>query len=186
MNILSLSECVDRLRKNLVIAYPTESVLGLGCNPESIDAVKVLLKLKKRKLNKGFILVASHFNQIRSYISESKLSIYHKKILYSSWPDTITYLLPAKSFVPDWLTGRSNFLGIRISAHNGINKLCSAFGKAIISTSANISGRNPCRTYEEFLKQFGTTVPILCGPLGTRKNPSKILNIINGSLIRHG
>ncbi|XBC43076.1 MAG: Sua5/YciO/YrdC/YwlC family protein [Buchnera aphidicola (Kaburagia rhusicola ensigallis)] len=184
VNSSSLLECIKRLKNSDVIAYPTESVFGLGCDPNNKNAVEKLLQLKNRKWSKGFILVASCYSQIKSYISEYKLSFYHKNIMSNSWPGPITFLVPAKSSVPYWLTGKSKFLAVRISSHISIRKLCDTFGRAIISTSANRSGLAPCRTHEEVIEQFGKHFPIFYGMLGNNIRPSKIINLMNGKLIR--
>ncbi|QCI21323.1 L-threonylcarbamoyladenylate synthase type 1 TsaC [Buchnera aphidicola (Hyperomyzus lactucae)] len=168
-----------------VIAYPTESMFGLGCDPTSEEAVKKLLFLKKRTIEKGFILVASDFDQVRMYINENDLSKKQKNKIFCYWPGPFTFLLPAKYNVPYWLTGKFNTIAVRISAHIGIIQLCNAFGKAVISTSANISNMNPCITSEEVFKCFGKDFPLLSGKIGNERHPSRIINIINGNIIRH-
>ncbi|WAI18665.1 MAG: Sua5/YciO/YrdC/YwlC family protein [Buchnera aphidicola (Acyrthosiphon caraganae)] len=173
------------LHDDNVIAYPTESMFGLGCNPNSKKAIKKLLILKKRSIEKGFILVASDFNQIKMYVNENNLSNKQKQKIFFHWPGPFTFLLPANPDVPYWLTGKFNTVAVRISAHIEIIKLCNAFKGALISTSANISNFTPCFTPEEVLKCFGKDFPLLHGKIGNEKNPSKIINIINGKLIRH-
>ncbi|AEO08263.1 protein involved in synthesis of threonylcarbamoyladenosine-modified tRNA [Buchnera aphidicola str. Ua (Uroleucon ambrosiae)] len=181
----SLSYCVKMLKNKHVIAYPTESMFGLGCDPNSEEAVKKLLKLKNRNMEKGFILVAAHFNQITQYINEENISQAQKNKMLFFWPGHFTFLVPAKFSVPYWLTGKFNTIAVRISAHNEIIRLCNAFGGALISTSANISSMPPCITSEAVSKCFGNTFPLLHGKIGAEKHPSKIINLINGKLIRH-
>ncbi|QCI17990.1 L-threonylcarbamoyladenylate synthase type 1 TsaC [Buchnera aphidicola (Acyrthosiphon lactucae)] len=173
------------LHNDNVIAYPTESMFGLGCDPTSKKAVKKLLNLKKRSVEKGFILVAADFNQIKMYINEKYLSKRQKKKLFFYWPGPFTFLLPAHPKAPYWLTGKFNTVAVRVSAHIEIIKLCNAFGKALISTSANVSNMTPCFTSEEVFKCFGKDFPLLNGNIGNEKNPSKIIDIINGKLIRY-
>ncbi|WP_422667569.1 Sua5/YciO/YrdC/YwlC family protein [Buchnera aphidicola] len=172
------------LQKNNVIAYPTESMFGLGCNPMSKIAVEKLLYLKNRSIEKGFILVGSNYSQIKIYLNELKLSKQQKKNMFLYWPGPFTFLVPANSLVPFWLTGKFNTIAVRISAHAGIIELCNMFGGALISTSANISNMKPCLTSESVLKEFGSNFPLLYGKIGNETHPSKIINIINGKLIR--
>ena len=181
----SLIYCVKMLHNEHVIAYPTESMFGLGCDPNSKKAVKQLLNLKKRNIEKGFILVAADFDQIKMYINEKKLSKKQKKKIFFHWPGPFTFLLPANPEVPYWLTGKFETIAVRISAHVEIIKLCNAFGQALISTSANISNMTPCLTPEEVFKCFGKDFPLLNGKIGNEKNPSKIINVMNGKLIRY-
>ncbi|QCI20742.1 L-threonylcarbamoyladenylate synthase type 1 TsaC [Buchnera aphidicola (Brachycaudus cardui)] len=173
------------LNSENVIAYPTESMFGLGCDPNSEIAVKKLLDLKKRSIEKGFILVASNFHQIKMYIDENKLLHNQRKKIFFHWPGPFTFLLPAHPRTPYWLTGKFNTVAVRISAHVDIIKLCNSFGKALISTSANITKKYPCVTREELFKNFGKDFPLLNGKIGSEKNPSQIINIINGKLIRN-
>lgn len=181
----SLLYCTQILHSKNVIAYPTESMFGLGCDPTSRKAVTKLLSLKKRSIKKGFILVASDFNQIKMYIDESRLSKEQIKKLFFYWPGPFTFLLPANSKAPSWITGQFNTVAVRISAHFEIIKLCNFFGKALISTSANITSQPPCMTPEEISESFGSDFPLLYGKIGNEKNPSRIINIVNGNLIRY-
>ncbi|WP_410002696.1 Sua5/YciO/YrdC/YwlC family protein [Buchnera aphidicola] len=160
-------------------------MFGLGCDPTSEKAVKRLLCLKKRSIKKGLILVASNYNQIKMYINESKLSVQQKKTIFFHWPGPYTFLLPANSLVPYWLTGQFDTVAVRISAHLGIIKLCNIFGKALVSTSANFSNMSPCLTQKDVFKNFGKNFPLFYGPIGNERHPSKIINIINGKLIRY-
>ncbi|QCI22320.1 L-threonylcarbamoyladenylate synthase type 1 TsaC [Buchnera aphidicola (Lipaphis pseudobrassicae)] len=173
------------LRSKNVIAYPTESMFGLGCDPNSKEATIKLLNLKKRNIEKGLILVASNFNQIKMYINENVLSKEQKKKIFSFWPGPFTFLLPASSKAPFWITGKFNTIAVRISAHISIIKLCNTFGNAIVSTSANVTNMAPSITSEQVFEYFGRDFPLLHGEIGIEKNPSKIINIINGRLIRY-
>ncbi|CAL4324991.1 Threonylcarbamoyl-AMP synthase [Buchnera aphidicola (Eriosoma grossulariae)] len=185
-NIISLYDSLKQLRQNNVIAYPTESVFGLGCDPDNKSAVMKLIQLKNRCIKKGFILVAANYHQLKPYLLEDKISILHKKKFFSLWPGHTTLLLPAKHTIPYWLVGNSSLIAVRITNHSLLKKLCLNFGKPIISTSANITGSLPCRTKKDFFQQFGNKIQLLTGKLGVKKNPSNIINILTGEIIRHG
>ncbi|CAL4325088.1 Threonylcarbamoyl-AMP synthase [Buchnera aphidicola (Cavariella theobaldi)] len=181
----SLVYCVEMLKKNNVIAYPTESMFGLGCDPTSPKAVYKLLHLKKRKIEKGLILVASNYSQIKRYINELALSSQQKKMMFFFWPGPFTFLVPANFSAPYWLTGKFNTVAVRISAHSSIVQLCNMFGKAIISTSANISNMPPCLSEKSVFKEFGQDFPLYNGKIGHEKKPSTIIDVINGQFIRN-
>ncbi|QFQ32646.1 L-threonylcarbamoyladenylate synthase type 1 TsaC [Buchnera aphidicola (Aphis fabae)] len=181
----SLACCIQKLYCKKIIAYPTESMFGLGCDPDSQIAVENLLSLKKRSIKKGFILVAAYYNQIKKYIDETKISANQKKNMFHYWPGPFTFLVPSNALTPYWLTGKSNTIAVRISNHLSIVKLCTIFGKPLISTSANFSNMPPCLTRASVLKNFGKDFPLLNGNIGSEKNPSKIINIMNGNLIRY-
>ncbi|CAL4323573.1 Threonylcarbamoyl-AMP synthase [Buchnera aphidicola (Periphyllus testudinaceus)] len=178
----SLKYCIRKLHKKKVIAYPTESIFGLGCDPDSEYAVKKLLFLKNRSVNKGFIILSSNYNQLLPYIIEKK--ILKKKDVLLQNKSFLTYLVPANPRIPFWLTGNSKFIAVRITKNKFIKNLCLFFGKPIISTSANISGNKPCINSQEIKDIFGKNFPILEGFLGNKKKPSKIINLLTGEKIR--
>ncbi|RWR01845.1 tRNA(ANN) t(6)A37 threonylcarbamoyladenosine modification protein [[Pantoea] beijingensis] len=182
----SVEICVEQLRKQSVIAYPTEAVFGLGCDPDSETAVLQLLALKQRPVEKGLILIASDYQQLEPYISDRELSVAQRERMFASWPGPVTWVVPATSQTPRWLTGRFDSLAVRVSNHPDVQQLCRAFGKPVVSTSANLSGLEPCRSSEEVRQQFGADFPVLEGKTGGRLNPSEIRDVISGEQIRKG
>ncbi len=70
MSSLQVNEAVRILRQGGVIAYPTEAVYGLGCDPDNHQAVEKLLAIKQRSRDKGLILIAADFQQLRPYLAE--------------------------------------------------------------------------------------------------------------------
>lgn len=178
--------CIAQLQQEGVIAYPTEAVFGLGCNPDSETAVMALLRLKQRSIDKGLILIAADYAQLLPYIDERQLAGKQKARMLASWPGPVTWVLPARSSTPRWLTGRFTSLAVRVSNHPDVQRLCLGFGKPLVSTSANLAGLPPCRTAQEVHQQFGADFPVLLGNTGGRKNPSEIRDVITGELIRQG
>ncbi|PPI86517.1 L-threonylcarbamoyladenylate synthase [Candidatus Pantoea edessiphila] len=182
----SIEKCIKELKQNGIIIYPTEAVFGLGCNPESKTAVKKLIILKNRSPNKGFILIAANYDQLKSYVADDKISAFQRNYMFSRWPGHVTFIVPTLPKTPKWIIGNFDSVAIRISKNPYVRKLCTKFGKPIISTSANLSNQNPCRTFEDVVKQFGQSFPILFGSTCGLKHPSEIRNIITGDLIRQG
>lgn len=178
--------CLDALHKNKVIAYPTEAVFGLGCNPDSETAVMKLLALKQRPAEKGLILIADTFAQLEPYVALQELSVTQKERMFASWPGPVTWVLPARPQTPRWLTGRFDSLAVRVTDHPLVKKLCREFGKPLVSSSANLSGQEPCRSAKEAYAQFGAEFPVLVGQTGGRANPSEIRDVLTGNQIRQG
>lgn len=145
-----------------------------------------LLKLKKRPLHKGLILIASDYKQFLPYLKKDEISNKHLKIMFSYWPGPFSFIVPASHNTPKWLTGNFNSIAIRVTNHLIAKKLCKKFGKPIVSTSANISGLLPCRTVEEVKFQFGKKIFILFGKINNKCKPSEIRDILTGKLIRKG
>jgi L-threonylcarbamoyladenylate synthase len=182
----SLDFCIEKLQQQEVIAYPTEAVFGLGCDPDSESAVMTLLALKQRPVEKGLILIAADYAQLEPYIADRELSVLQRERMFASWPGPVTYVVPAPPHTPRWLTGRFDSLAIRVSDHPDVQALCRRFGKPLVSTSANLSGEPPCRDATEVAQQFGSEFPVLHAETGGRLNPSEIRDVISGELIRQG
>ncbi|HAU4332270.1 L-threonylcarbamoyladenylate synthase type 1 TsaC [Citrobacter freundii] len=182
----TIAAAIEVLKQENVIAYPTEAVFGVGCNPDSEMAVTRLLELKQRPIEKGLILIAASFEQLKPYIDDSMLTDTQRKAVFARWPGPVTFVFPARSSTPRWLTGRFDSLAVRVTDHPLVVALCQAYGKPLVSTSANLSGLPPCRTVEEVRAQFGVDFPVVEGDTGGRLNPSEIRDALTGEQFRQG
>ena len=160
------------LKRGGVIAYPTESCYGFGCDPSNRRAVQRILKVKQRPQHKGLILIASHYRQVARYIQP--LTPAEQLKLQQDGAQAITYLMPVKPSCPRWLRGRHNTLAVRMTAHPFAQGLCRSVNSALVSTSANLSGQRSVKTYAECQRMFGKKVWVLRGRVGKRKRPSTI------------
>ncbi len=181
-----IAHAVAVLNNKEVIAYPTEAVFGVGCDPDSEIAVQRLLELKQRPVEKGLILIAASFKQLKPYIDDSTLNESQREAVFASWPGPVTFVFPARATTPRWLTGRFNTLAVRVTDHPLVVALCEAYGKPLVSTSANLTGLPPCRTTQEVRAQFGDDFPVVEGETGGRKNPSEIRDALSGERFRQG
>ncbi|YBP36285.1 L-threonylcarbamoyladenylate synthase type 1 TsaC [Klebsiella pneumoniae] len=182
----SIAQAVEILKKEEVIAYPTEAVFGVGCDPDSEVAVNRLLALKQRPVEKGLILIAANYAQLKPYIDDSMLTPAQRETIFSAWPGPVTFVFPAQPTTPRWLTGRFDSLAVRVTDHPLVIELCEAYGKPLVSTSANLTGQPPCRTTAEVHAQFGDSFPVVDGATGGRQNPSEIRDALTGELFRQG
>lgn len=174
------------LRKHLraggLIAYPTESCYGIGCDPRNRDAVKNILRVKKRPQAKGVILIASNFKQLRLYVNPLTTAQLQK--VHSTWPGPHTWLVPKSDDCPIWLTGKHEKVAVRVTAHKPAATLCRRLGMALVSTSANISGGKAVRSARECQRQFGSQLIVVSGMIGKRRKPSTIQDIVSGAMLR--
>jgi L-threonylcarbamoyladenylate synthase len=171
------------LKRGGLIAYPTESCYGLGCDPANRQAVLRILKLKQRPQRKGLILIASSFQQVAHYLQP--LTPSEQTRLQSDGAKAVTYLMPVKPSCPRWLRGEHGSLAVRLTAHPIAKQLCRSAGSALVSTSANRSGQRPAKTGGECQRLFGTKVWVLPGRVGKRKQPSTIRAWVGGKIIRN-
>ncbi|KXF81188.1 Sua5/YciO/YrdC/YwlC family protein [Enterovibrio coralii] len=183
----SVEQCVEALTRGEVIAYPTEGVFGVGCDPDSPAAVQALLDVKERDKAKGLILIAATLVQLDGYIDFDSLSDEVKADVLATWPGPVTWVMPAGKKITDWVTGQFETVAVRVSDHPDVQALCLAYGKPITSTSANLSGEEPCRSVEEVEAQLGERVPcVLQGKTGGRDNPTEIRDARSGKVLRQG
>jgi L-threonylcarbamoyladenylate synthase len=170
------------LARGGLVAYPTESCYGLGCDPRNAVAVNRLLRLKGRPKSKGLILVAADFSQLKPFLAPVPPSLQAR--FKSWWPGPCTLLLPASRRCPRWLTGRHRSLAVRVSAHPDTRRLCQDLGMALVSTSANHAGRRPLKSATACRMAFGNPVRVLPGRIGRRRRPSTIIDLATGDVVR--
>lgn len=168
-----------------IIAYPTEGVYGLGCDPLNPEAVERLLAIKQRDAALGFILIASSREQLSPYLDVLPASV--EKNLADTWPGPVTWILPAAPEVPAELTGGRPTIAARVTAHPLVRALCEVCDRALISTSANLSGHPAARSALQVRRRLGDAVDfILSAPLGGRVRPTEIRDAATGRIIRAG
>ena len=142
-----LSATLAALRRGGVVAYPTEAVWGLGCDPFDQAAVMRLLAIKRRPVDKGLILIAGALAQLDGLVDWDLLPPARRTAVLASWPGPNTWIMPATARVPDWVAGERpgehRGVAVRVSAHPLVVALCAALGGPLVSTSANLSGEPP-------------------------------------------
>ena len=173
-----LDEALVDLKQGKVIAYPSEGVWGLGCDPVNEEAVYRLLKLKNRSVSKGLILVGSKLEQMKPYININK----YKAKLMTKWPGPHTWIVPTRT-TPVWIRGNYDSVALRVSNHPIITEICNKFEGAMVSTSANMKGEKPVTTKQEVKELFGT-LNIVEGSLGTLNNSTPIQDVETDEWIR--
>ena len=181
----SIDTITALLRQGGVIAYPTEGVWGLGCDPHNEVAVLRLLALKQRDVAKGLILIASDEAQLAAFIETSPLSQAQLAQVRASWPGPNTWIVPASANAPGWITGAHTGIAVRVTAHPLVRALCDTFGGALVSTSANIASEpSPC-SRAELDPRIVTGVDAVCdGETLGRQQPSTIRDARSGSTLR--
>ncbi len=181
---MSVPVAAWRLAQGAVIAYPTESCFGLGCDPLDQEAVLRLLDIKCRAQAEGLILIGGEWGHLEPYIGELPGPAF--KRLQAAWPGPATFLVPpAPGRELPWIQGDHATLALRWTAHPEAAQLCQAFGGAVVSTSANRHGESPARSVIECQRRFGVQLDYyLAGPLGGDRQPSAIIDAVTGKRFR--
>ena len=182
MTTINVSQAVTTLQSGNIIAYPTEAVYGLGCDPFDLQAVKQLFHVKQRPFEKGVILVAASVEQVLPYV-ELQGQAWEQAVL-QTWPGPVTWVLPAKEGVPDWVTGGRNTVAIRVSDHPVVQAICLAYGQPMVSTSANVTSEPPAVSCEEVFSVFNGKVDCVAGELGGLDKPTQIRDAQTGQILR--
>jgi len=181
----ALRTAVATLRSGAVVAYPTEAVYGLGCDPHDHAAFERVFALKRRPPTQGVLLIAADFAQVEKYIDSARVSVEALARVRASWPGPNTWVFPRAATVPHWIAGSHAGIALRVTAHPLAAALCRAFGRALVSTSANRHGEPPARTADEVRAAFGGEVAyILDGAVGGLERPTPIRDAISGEPIR--
>lgn len=187
------------LKQGKILAYPSESVWGLGCDAFCEPAVSALLALKNRPSDKGLIVLSDHADrltplftdlpmaqkqQILANFDQSNNVISHPSITQAQ-----TWLVPVNN-IPAYLTGHHQQLAIRLTPHYLLKQLCSLLVHHknpygfLVSTSCNLTNCPPATSFEEAYRYFGDKVAYLQGETLGFSKPSKINDIITGKAIR--
>lgn len=166
-----------------VLAYPTEGVYGLGCDPDNHAAFQRIFALKRRPQAQGVLLIAASLEQVRPWIGTAPEAAFARA--NAVWPGAHTFIFPRSSRVPDWVAGGHPGIALRVTAHAPSAALCRAFGGPIVSTSANRHGEAPARSAADIRAIFGDEPGgVIDAPLGGLDRPTPITDAVSGAIIR--
>lgn len=183
--LLSVAQAAESLQQGCIVAYPTEAVYGLGCDPFNQQAVAALWRLKQRPDTMGVIVVGASWAQLAPFIGD--VAITAQAELTACWPGAFTWVVPAAKTVPLWLTGGRDTIALRWSAHEATCSLCHAFGGAIVSTSANLHGQpvlNSAKAIEQQFNGADVFAGVMAGDLGGYDRPTPIRDLRSGQWVR--
>ncbi|TVP58015.1 MAG: Sua5/YciO/YrdC/YwlC family protein [Halomonadaceae bacterium] len=174
------------LRQGGVLAYPTEAVWGLGCDPWSRVAVERLLELKSRPVGKGLILVAADEGQLEFLLAGQPAALREAASRCWQQPRAVSLLLPdPEGRIPPWIRGDHDQVLVRVSHHPQVQALCRAFGGPVVSSSCNPAGRQPARYSWQVQRYFRHQLDgVLPGSTGQARRPSVILDPLSGRQLR--
>lgn len=168
-----------------VIAFPTETVMGLGVIFDDELAYKKLNKIKNRPNDKPYAMLLKDAKDIEKYgFFDEK----YNKIIVKYMPGPLTILIKSKESVPSFATHSTNIVGIRVPDNKIIQKILSIINKPLLAPSANKSGEQPCTTYKQVEREFKNELDYIVNIDSLGNKPSTIIDISgeNIKLIREG
>jgi len=182
-NLEEIEAAAALLRAGGVLAYPTEGVYGLGCDPDNRVAFDRIFAMKRRPPEQGVLLIAADFEQVLDWIDGAPEAAFVRA--NAIWPGPHTFIFPRSSRVPEWVAGGHAGIALRVTAHAPSAALCRAFGAPIVSTSANRHGEPPARSAADIRAIFGDEPDgVLDAPLGGLDKPTPITDAVSGAIIR--
>lgn len=151
------------IRRGGIIAFPTETVYGLGCDPFNETAVRRVYEIKKRSLHNPLALLIADVADVWQIAKKAQGNALRlqNELMVKHWPGALTIIIKKKPIIPDIVTGGGDSVGIRLPDHDFCRALIRAVGHPIIGTSANLSGQQEATTAAE-VRQIFSSAP---GPL---------------------
>lgn len=182
MSLVRLRQAAALINDGGVIAYPTETVFGLGCLPDCADAVARILTIKHRPVRAGLIIIGNSIEQFAPWINPSADEL---RRLRTSTNRPTTWIVTAHDDTPGWLTGGRQRIAIRVTDHPVAAALCAAADTCLVSTSANRRGRRPACSSLQARRWFGSEIDhVVSGATATHARPSEIRDATSDKVIR--
>jgi L-threonylcarbamoyladenylate synthase len=171
-----IHKCFEIIKEGGVILYPTDTIWGLGCDPQNEAAIEKINKIKKRLKDKSYILLVGEERHLNYYIPEFP-EVCYDLVDFAESPLTIIY--PNARNVSASLLPEDKSLGIRITKDEFCKKLCQRLKGGIVSTSANISGKDSPKSFSDIDPEIKKSVDYI---VNLRQNenmstPSSIVKI---------
>jgi len=179
-----LKNAVDTLRRGGVILYPTDTVWGIGCDASCPEAVRRVFEIKRRADSKALIALVGSLAQLERTVDEVP-EVAYQLIECSDRPLTIIYDR-AVGVAPEMLADDGS-LAVRLTTEEFSAQLCRSFGRAIVSTSANVSGQPAASTFAEISPDILGAVDYVCTSgreASASARPSTIMKISAGGLFK--
>jgi tRNA threonylcarbamoyl adenosine modification protein (Sua5/YciO/YrdC/YwlC family) len=180
-----IDKAVDLLKEGGVIAYPTDTIYGFGCDMYNKKAIQRIYQIKKRDPQKPFSFICSDLKNISLYAQVTNQAY---KIMKRCLPGPYTFILPGTKLVPKIMTTKRKTVGIRVPDNNICLALVRTLGNPIISTSVGFSGREALSDPSLIEETFGAQIDLTIDGGLLANHPSTIISLINEEVevIREG
>ena len=154
----NLLRAANLIHAGEIVAFPTETVYGLGADAFNVDACKKIYLAKQRPADKPLTLHVATFEMIEQI---AEISSAAEKLIEKFLPGPLTLILPKKNIVPDFVTCNSKNVGVRFPKNSVAQDFIKSAGVPLVASSANISGKNPPTTAQEVFENLNGKVEII-------------------------
>ncbi|MDO3376675.1 L-threonylcarbamoyladenylate synthase [Geoalkalibacter halelectricus] len=170
-----INQVVEKLKQGGVIAYPTDTTYGIGCDIFNKKGVKNIFQIKKRDLRKPFSFICADLSDVSNYAQVSNFAF---KIMKRHLPGPYTFVLEATRIVPDSLVTKQKTVGIRIPENPIALSIVRALGHPLVTTSANISGEDVYHDPLDIEEHLGRMLDLVIDGGILRGDPSTVISLI--------
>jgi tRNA threonylcarbamoyl adenosine modification protein (Sua5/YciO/YrdC/YwlC family) len=171
-----IARVAETLRQGGVIAYPTDTTYGIGCDIFNRRGVKTIYQIKQRDARKPFSFICADLSDAANYAHVSNFAF---KIMKRHLPGPYTFVLEATRIVPDSLTTRQKTVGIRIPEDEIAMAIVRELGHPLVTTSANLTGESPLHDPAEIEAAMGRMLDMVIDGGIRYGDPSTVISLIN-------
>ncbi|MFO7568752.1 MAG: L-threonylcarbamoyladenylate synthase [Smithellaceae bacterium] len=139
-----------------VIAYPTETIYGLGVDASNDQAIRKIFEIKGRNFANPISVIIGELNDVYALVRRTTGAA--ETLMAAFWPGPLTIVFEAADSVSPLLTAGTGKIGIRLSGHDGARKIAQKIGKPLTATSANLSGAPECMDAASVIEQIGDSI----------------------------
>ncbi|MGI9214682.1 MAG: L-threonylcarbamoyladenylate synthase [Gammaproteobacteria bacterium] len=191
--IEQISIAVDLLKQGKIIAFPTDTVYGIGGDPLNEQAILSIFKLKSRAMNQALPVLLPDLEHIYPWIDLDYLNKHHLtsklfNLLANFWPGALTVVLKKSKYISNLLTANQDTIALRVPNHPITLALLKAFNSGIIGTSANKSGDFSAIDSKQVQISFGDKLFVLDGGICKLGKESTIISFVDPkiNILRQG
>lgn len=181
MNTYDIDNIVQVLEAGRLVVIPTETVYGIACNANNMEAVKKIYNIKRRDYGKPLLIHIGNKNDVYKYLK--KVDGHIKSLIERFWPGPLSIVSDKKESVPYYITNGSEKVGIRCINNKLTQIILNKCKFPVVATSANISGYEDCYNINQIVNQFKNNIDLYIDNGELKNNiPSTVIEVNNGEV----
>ena len=175
-----IDQVVESLKQGGVIAYPTDTMYGIGCDIFNQKAVKRIYQIKRRDKSKPFSFICSNLKDVSQYCFLSN-SAY--RLMKKCLPGPYTFILPAMKIVPKIMMSKQKTVGIRVPENKICQQIVNSLGNPILTTSATLEEDSYLSEAFEVEERLGSQIDIIIDGEPITPSPSSVISLIGEEVL---
>ncbi|ABA88809.1 tRNA (N6-threonylcarbamyl-A37) modification ATPase [Syntrophotalea carbinolica DSM 2380] len=174
-----ISRVVECIKQGGIVAYPTDTIYGLGCDIFNRKGIKRIYQIKERVHRKPFSFICADLSDVANYAQVSNFAF---KIMKRYLPGPYTFVLEATRVVPDLLVTKQKTVGIRIPSNPISLAIVRELGHPLVTTSANLSGEEPCCDPSLIEEELGKQINMVVDGGIIKGEASTVISLIDDNI----